>query len=112
MQNNTNFDQLNGQSEDEDSVDQLGLTVETLTKEITSKFRTKEKVGVVIVNIEDGSIASLAGLQKGDVIVQVNHKPLKNADDFMKIVSQAKNEPTLLLIKRKGTSLFVSLQVD
>lgn len=93
-------------------LERLGLSVETLTKDLARRFHAKETSGVVISDIEDGGPASLAGLQVGDVIAQVNHKAVKNADEFTHILSRIKDNTVLMLVKRQGQSMFVSIQVD
>lgn len=89
----------------------LGLSVETLTKELALPLQIKEASGVVIVAMDPGSPASIAGLQLGDVIIQVNHQQIENAEDFNKVLAQTKESLLLLLVKRQGASLFVSVQL-
>jgi len=67
--------------------------------------------GAVINEVADGSLASLAGLTKGDLITEADHQPVTSAEDFAQIVDKAKDKDELLLnIKRKDASLFVVLQ--
>ncbi len=100
------------ESEIPDEPDRLGLSVETLTKETAQRYHSEETTGVIITDIDEGSPAALAGLQVGDVIVQVNHKPVKKVEEFNSFVSKSKRQPVLLLLKRGNMSLFVSIQDD
>jgi len=54
--------------------------------------------GAVITNIESDSAAEEAGLRAGDVIVEVNHQPVRNADDVIEIAHKAKGGRLLLRV--------------
>jgi serine protease Do len=97
--------------ESQSILNQLGLTVETLTKDLALRLQTKETSGVAILNVDEGSAAAFTGLREGDIIIQANRKPVKNLDDLNKILSQLKNNTVLLLVKRQGASIFFSIQV-
>ncbi|MGZ3744844.1 MAG: PDZ domain-containing protein, partial [Pseudobdellovibrionaceae bacterium] len=90
----------------------LGLVIETLTKDLALRLNLKETTGVIILDIEEGGPAALAGLQIGDVIIEVNHKAVKNAATLAKIISQTKEKTLLMLVKRQGTNLFINLNLD
>ena len=65
-----------------------------------------------MVGVRQGSGADRAGLARGDVIREINRKPVKSVGDFEKIASDLeKDEKILLLINRRGASLFVALTV-
>ncbi len=63
-----------------------GLNVEDLNSEIAKRFRTQEKQGVLVVNIEPNSSAEDAGLIAGDVILEINKQPVKNVTDYDRLV--------------------------
>jgi len=65
--------------------------------------------GVIVANIPDGSPAEAAGLNRGDVIQEVNRNPVANMNDFRKAVAAAESRQLLLLINRGGTTMFVAL---
>ena len=56
------------------------------------------------------SPAAKAGLQAGDVIVQVKRKPVRTVTDLRQaLAAQKAGEPTLFQIHRKDASLFVAV---
>jgi len=60
--------------------------------------------------VEPGSTAADAGIQTGDVIQEVNRKPVKNVDDFLQKIEKAKEkESVLLLIQRGQNNLFAAV---
>lgn len=94
----------------EQPLEQLGLSIETLNKEMALMYNIKEKNGVMITDIEYGSPADIANLRVGDVISQINRKPIKSTDDVVKILAQSKSDTILMLVKRQELSLFISLK--
>ena len=88
-----------------------GVSVESLTPETARQMKLDpETKGVVVADIDPSSHAADAGLREGDVIQQVNHQPVKNVRDFDHAMATAKkDDPTLLLIKREGNTLFVAV---
>jgi serine protease Do len=87
-----------------------GISVQVLTADLADKLRIPSRVeGVIISNIDSDSPAS-GILAKGDVIQEVNRKKIGGIKDYQDIVSKIKkDDDVLLLIYRKGTSIFVTL---
>jgi serine protease Do len=83
-----------------------GITVD----DVRQSSRSKPSSGVVVTDIEPGSSAERAGLQKGDVIHEINRKPVKDVKDFERLTSQlAPRSPILLLVKRGHSTIFLSI---
>jgi serine protease Do len=88
----------------------LGIAVQNLTPEIARGFGLKKETGVVITQVEPGSPASEAGLRTGDVIQEVDRKPVKDVDDFMQKVEKARGQDTILLFVQRGqNNLFAAV---
>ncbi|RMF94925.1 MAG: DegQ family serine endoprotease [Gammaproteobacteria bacterium] len=83
------------------SEEELGLTVQTLTSELARQFDVEADSGVVVTAVEPGSIAALAGIRPGTVILEVNREPVKTAADFKRAVAAAAGERRLLLLVRQ-----------
>jgi len=54
--------------------------------------------GVAVENVRPASPAEDAGLQPGDVIVEVNRKPVQSAENFVNQVHSAPADKDLLLL--------------
>jgi serine protease Do len=88
----------------------LGITVQELTPEIANDLGLKRETGVVVTRVEPGSSAADAGIQAGDVIQEVNRKPVKDVKDFSQRIAQAQSQDNvLLLIQRGQNSLFAAV---
>jgi serine protease Do len=60
-----------------------------------------------VTEVEQNSAAFEAGLRKGDVILEINRKPVKNAEDAVELTENAKDGRTLLRVWSQGGSRYV-----
>ena len=104
-------DKLLARSGAAQSSEELGLTVQTLTPELAEQFDAKAGEGVVVTDTQRGSVAALAGIGPGTVILQVNRKPVTNAAEFEQAVGESSaSKRVLLLIRSGGMQRFVTLK--
>ena len=90
----------------------LGMTVEELTPQLASQFGLKEKTGIVVVDVEANSPAQDAGIQPGDLILEIDQEPVKTLKAFNEKISKyKKGDVILLLVKRRGSTLYLTLKV-
>ena len=91
-----------------------GITVRELTPELAKRFGAGEgDAGVVVVKVDAGSKAFEAGIRQGDVVLQVNQKDIATIEDYKKAVARLKaKERILLLIRRKGEDLFLTVRPE
>ncbi len=83
----------------------LGLVVQNLTSKLSLKLGYEDEKGVIITNVQKGSPASKAGLTKGDLIVEIQHKPVTSSDELYQAILKIQNEEDVLMfIKRSGKS--------
>jgi len=86
-----------------------GVSVQALTGDLRRELQLPEgTTGVVITDLDDDSPAAQAGLQQGDIIVQVNHHPVTTVAEFNRSVKEgASKDSTLLLVKSGQGTRFV-----
>jgi serine protease Do len=103
-----------GDSHDGPQSGKLGLAVSDLTPQLRQQANVPDQVnGVVIQNVRPGSPAEDAGLQPGDVIMEVNRKPAQSASQFSDQVHQDKDgKDLLLLVWSKGNASYRMLHAD
>lgn len=80
----------------------IGITVETLTPQLASRFGAKPGEGVVVTEVQPGSIAEVAGLEVGTVILQVNRKSVKNVEEFDDAIEKTRSPRRVLMLIRTG----------
>ena len=90
-----------------------GVAVQDLDRDAARELGLKGKThGVVVTSVEPDSGADKAGLMPGDVIREINRQPVKSVKEFEKVSSTVKKgENVLILINRRGASLFLSAKV-
>ena len=87
----------------------FGLSVEPLTQERARALNVRASKGLVVQSVEPGSRAASAGLQAGDVIEQVDRKPVATGEELRSALTSG-DRPAVLLVHRGQTSIFVTLE--
>ena len=100
--------------EEEESNVLSGLVVRELTPDLAGRFGFEENErGVVVIKVDAGSRIYEAGIRPGDIILQINQKNVSTLEEYKKAVSKLKaKERILLLIRRKGQDLFVTIKPE
>jgi serine protease Do len=84
-----------------------GMTLQNVTPELAERFGWAEReAGVVISNVEEGSPAAEAGLRGGDLIKELNRQPIQNLEAYNRVMRDAKDAETLLLLVKRGERTF------
>ena len=85
-----------------------GVTVENVTDQTAQQLGLPDRTkGVVVTEINPSSPVADSGLQRGDVIQEVNHQSVTNVSDFERAMQRAGKNP-LLLVNRQGHTLFIA----
>lgn len=88
----------------------LGITVQDITPEIAQGLGLEEVAGVVVTQVKPGSPSAEAGIRRGDVIQEVNRKPVENVETFGRAIEEAKTQESILFLIRRGeNSLFLTV---
>jgi len=95
---------------DKEIEETLGAKVQELTPQLASRYRVSGvKQGVIVLGVEDGSLADEIGFQEGDVILEINRKKIETLKDFEKAMKEASVEKGILFqIHRKGSSFYIT----
>ena len=84
------------------SLQEMGLTLQDLTEELSSQFGYTEDQGVLIADVEPDSPAARARLKAGQLIEEVNKQRVQNLKQLRKVLEDAGNGKTVLLRVRAG----------
>ncbi len=68
----------------------LGVTIQDLTPELAESFDLEERKGVLISDVMEGSAARKSGIQRGDIIVEMNDESIQTADELRNKVAMLK----------------------
>lgn len=89
----------------------LGIAVQPLTPALASQLGiTSDTQGLVVVEVDPFGPAADAGIQRGDVIEQVNQQPVRSVADLRAAVERSGKDPLLLLVNHRGTPIFVTIR--
>src|SRR5262245_6564806 len=90
----------------------LGLDVRPVTPEIARQLNLPAPEGVVVARVEDGSTAAEAGVQRGDVIREINRQRVRTMADFERLTKDSKEGDRLTVLLQRGQmSLYVAFSI-
>ena len=85
------IEELKEDKESEESTEEtknLGMTVEEITPEIARQLGLSERMGLVIVDVENNSPAEEANMHRGDIIIEVDQSPVYDVKGFQEKILQ------------------------
>jgi len=90
-----------------------GVAVQDLDGRLAQQLGIAEEVsGVVVMEVTPGSFAERAGLAQGDVISEINRKPVRSEKDFLQVVSHLeKQKDALIFIHRGKGALYLTVKI-
>ncbi|MEW6322874.1 MAG: trypsin-like peptidase domain-containing protein [Acidobacteriota bacterium] len=99
---------------DEETGAGFGLTLGPITPDVARRLRLPSDVeGVLIVDVEAGGPAFRAGLGRGDVLLEVNRRPVRTPQEASRALGQVPPGGTaFLLVLRNGQETFVTVRKE
>ncbi len=89
----------------------VGITVEEMKPDRSR--RSQFQTGVVVTEVAPDSPAERAGLRRGDIIREINRKPVKHVRDFDRLTKElTPKSPVLLLLVRGNATIFLSINPE
>jgi len=89
----------------------LGLSLQTLTPELAERLDYEGETGVLVTEVAAGSIARIAGIERGDLILEIDRKPVSTPAQVRKLLQNGgKNH--LVLLRHGENSRYLSLKLD
>jgi serine protease Do len=91
----------------------IGLKLSDLTPDVAKELGIQGDKGAVVTEVAPDSSAERAGLQRGDLITEVNRQPVTTPAQVVALVNKAKTgEVVLLRIRRGQAAVFVPVRVE
>ena len=99
--------------EKQQEVGKFGLQVQELTKEMAQRFKLGVQKGVIVTDVADNSLAAQQGIEREDVITEVDDKPVTDVKSFREALNQSNpKRGVLLYLDRKGSKTFAVLKAE
>jgi Do/DeqQ family serine protease len=89
----------------------LGLSLQPLTPEMSKQLSIPADTdGLVVTEIDPNGAAAEAGISRGDVIMEINKKSVSTIEDVQAALDKSGDKPILLLISRKGQTIYLTVK--
>lgn len=91
----------------------IGITISDITRKLQRELQLSSQKGVLIREVQPGSVASHSGLQPGDIILRLNSQAIKSAKGFTRTLKKISSGGVLRLqVKRgpEGTRIFLAIR--
>jgi hypothetical protein len=89
----------------------LGMSVQEITPEMARQLRLKATGGVIVTQVESGSPADETGLQRGDVIQEINRQAIRKLGDYQAAIGKVKKDEVVrLLVKRGERNIYLAFR--
>jgi serine protease Do len=108
-------DEAKGEAEEsaEPAGGKFGIRLHDINPQIARHLGLQTDHGVVVMGVEPGSPAAAAGIEQGDVILEVNRKPVASVDEVKEQVARINNgDQVLLLVQRDRAKMYVSVSLQ
>ena len=95
----------------EETTGKFGLQVQELNKEMAERMHLGVDKGVIVTDVTDNSLAAQQGIEREDVITEVDGKPVTDVKSFREALNKADpKRGVLLYLDRKGSKTFAVLK--
>jgi serine protease Do len=84
----------------------FGMTVQEITPEIAQQLGLSIKKGLIVVDVQEGSVADEVGIQVQDLILQVNKAKIATMKEYQREIAKAGEKGSILLLIKRGKSTF------
>jgi serine protease Do len=91
----------------------FGMGVEPLTPDLAEQAGVSRGTrGVIVTDLDPSGIAADSGIQEGDVIEKVDGKAVTTVAELKSALDRKDGKPSLLVVNRKGTDIFLTLRAE
>ncbi len=90
-----------------------GVAVQNMDEQTARRLGLEAHInGVIVKEVVPGSSAARAGLTQGDVISEINKKPIRSREEFMNAVTYLQDEPSALVFIHRGKgALYLTVKI-
>jgi len=95
-----------------DTESDMGINVAELTPELARRLNINDKTGVVVMDVQAGSKGEEAGVMHGDIIKEINHKPIKNLTEYQEIIDDVDKGDSLQMFIKRSNEGFIVIKLE
>jgi Do/DeqQ family serine protease len=104
-----NDEEKNSEKSDENG--KLGLSLQPLTPETAKQLNIPaETEGLIVTEVDPNGAAAQEGIIRGDVIMEINRRSVTTIEDVQSALEKSGDKPVLLLISRKGQTIYLTVK--
>lgn len=87
----------------------LGLSLQTVTPDIARRLNLPaDTKGVVVTEVDPNGATASRGITRGDVILEINRKPVETVEDVESVLANNSGRPLVLVVSREGQTFYVT----
>ena len=91
----------------------LGIVPQDVTPDMAKEFGAKDARGALVADVSSGSPAQKSGIERGDIILDVNGKPVTNSNDLrMTISMMPPDSEANLKVFRNGSERQIAVRLS
>ena len=91
--------------------ERYGLSLQVFTSNFAERYGlVPQDQGLLVMRVDPNGSAAAAGIKTGDLIQEVNRRPVRNVPDFAAAIRQSGSRPALLVVKRRSEVTFLTLR--
>lgn len=89
----------------------LGLNLQPISPQIAKQLELPADIGgVVVTDVDPNGASAKVGVDRGDVVLTINRQPVSSLDEVQTALNKAGDRPILLLIARKGQTVYLTVR--
>jgi serine protease Do len=91
----------------------FGMSLQPLTPDLAEQAGIPRNTrGLIVMDVDPSGIAADSGIQEGDVIEKVDGKAVTTGEELRSALDRKDGKPSLLVVNRKGTDIFLTLRAE
>jgi len=91
--------------------DQLGIQASEITGEMAQRYNLPRQQGVIVTAVNANGKAAAAGLQQGDIIIEINKAPVNNLNDYRNALEKVKKGDTIKMLVQRPNAGFMVVEI-
>jgi serine protease Do len=91
----------------------IGVSVQDVPREVIAELGLKQRMGALVATVGKDGPAGKAGIEPGDVIIEVNGKPIANRDELIRVITSTKpgsTVPVKIIREKKEQTVNVTVE--